>query len=266
MTLLTLLWIAGICLALAIFSVIHQAVEQKRAEKRRIVAGLERHAVHIQELLSGFPQGYLTKELVAFLYDNLLETYEKLEQLDPHSTHQENLEKYNNNKKALIESDYLVQRRAVFATLQEVKEMKQRLRDLLIIIAGAVQNHTLSGAQANQFKQYLSKAMLSINLNTYRLAALQAESADKLPIAIHYYEQAKKLLITSSVASNTVLENKPRIDEYDQLIKNLSDKLAQQAASPLAKNGENNPEFDGLGNRFVINDESDPSKKKQIYD
>ena len=222
--------------------------------------------MHIQELLSGFPRGYLTRELEAFLYDNILEVYEKLEALDPHSTHQESLEKYRNDKKILVESDYLIQKRTVFATLQEVKEMKQRIKDLLVLIARAVQNQTLSTMQAKQFKQYLSKAMLSINLNTFRLAALQAESADNLPIAIHYHEQAKKLLVTSSVASNTMLENKPRIDECDRLIKNLTEKLAQQNALLFEQNGGAGTEQNNYKPRMIINDASDPSKKKQIYD
>ena len=265
MTLLsTGLWIAGICLILAVFTVVSQTLEQKRAEKRRAVAALERHAAHIQELLTGFPPGYLNKELEVFLYNSILETYEKLEQLNSDPTYQESLQKYRDDQKKLMASDYATQKRAVFTTPQEIKEMKQRLKDLLILIAAAVQHQSLSMAEARKFKQYLSKAMLSINLNSYRMAALQAESADKLQVAIHYHEQAKKLLITSCIASNTMLENKPRIDEYDRLIKSLSDRLTQQATSLLAQNGGANPE--NYKGRFVINDASDPSKKKQIYD
>ena len=155
-------------------------------------------------------------------------------------------------------------------TPQQIRDTKACVNDIANIVANQVNSGSLSLQQGNALKQLLTRLMVLINLDSYQLAADQAEAAGKLQVALHYHQQAKKLFSTQKGLDQQA-DLKQHAMAIDQHINRLNETISKQSSDLIKREldekeklRQQQADATEPGNSR-INDEAQ-WKKKQVYD
>lgn len=250
--------IALLCLATC-YAFISQAIEKKRIQKQRILMALKTKHRNFVHLLSGFPQHFLTNDLLSLLYRALIATCEQLAKMEPrHPRHQDEIILFNNQLNALTKNSSPSKTR--IENPEQMKNIRQHLQELQNFVIQQETLKAIDSGQSASFQNQIKNLALQMSVEAYTFHAKQAQQSGKTRLAIHYFSLAQKLL----TAENATHAFDKQITQLDALIGALEEKDIANDEAPLAQEASagnsSSKEWDS-----VKTNEAD-WKKKQVYD
>lgn len=208
--------IVGALAILIAYAFVSQALERRRKERQRLLSALHLRNKDFKYMARGFPDGFLPKDLNIMVLQCLVDTCERLCELEPaDKNHQDDLALYTQQLSELRLRPAGAKRKALTSPGQ-VKEVTKLLQGLSNYIAGQQQRGLVTESQAQQYVSQIKHLVVQITLDNYLLSARHALNAQKHHLAIHYYTLAKKLLTRQSGEIN-----------YQKQIHQLNDTIAK---------------------------------------
>ena len=251
---LLLLLVAG-------YMFLSHSLEKRRVRRQRLVTALRARRNSFKDLATGFPAGFLPKDLTSFLYRTLAETCEQLALLEPKDQqHQEQAAFYNSQLSAAQALDS--NQRTRLDNPQLIKEARHLLQELHKFIGLQIKGGQVTQIQAGVYLDQINRLVLQMGVDSHIFNARQAQQAGKNRLAIHHYSLARKLLKGESSGQHF----EKQIGQLDAVILKLEEK-ARAAGEIAAAVPEAKDEQEGMNKEWEsFNKESQEWKKKQIYD
>jgi hypothetical protein len=186
--------IIAIIAALVCYVFIRQTIGERKREKERLNRVLAKRAKELLQLLGAFPDHFLPKELVVFVYRCIIDAYEQLTKLEPsENRHIESLKMHSSQLDVTLRN----QGNAKAADLQsvnQINELRQYLNLLGSFLQKSLQRNQITPKQHAQYRQLVKEMIIRLAVNNYMITAKQALEIQKSKLALHYYDLAKKLL------------------------------------------------------------------------
>lgn len=255
--------IASIIFALLIvlvgYAIISQTLEKRRKRRQRLLTALKHRQRNFKYMLSGFPEGLLTKDLTLIIYRALLDACEQLSRLEPAERgHMEDFTLYSAEMEALKHRE--LPERARPSTPEQAVEIKRLLQELYRFIAHQTERGNIGQAQGQTYKDQVKRLALLVAVDAHAVSARQAQAAGKPRLAIHFYNLAKKMLTQEKGGQGF----QKQLAQINGIIKKLESQLEQQpdaGATPTSEGPapEEKKEWEEFEQRTDW-------KKKQLYD
>lgn len=258
--------IAGIIVllvALVCYAFIAQTAKQKAEQRKRLLSALKSQARSFKFILSGCPEGFLTKELKQAVLKSLIDVSEQLTRLDPKEP------AYTQELKQFSELLSAAQREAPSAEQvsidnpQQIKEVKMSLEELHRFVFKLEEQNKVSRNQADGYRNQIKQLVLRLTVDNYILNGHAARQNAKTKLALHNYDLALKLLIR---------EGKPgafdnTVQKLKELISQQTEKLAEETDDvPLEQDAETQESLAQEWDKFSEDNDSEAWRKKQFYD
>ena len=248
-----ILLVALVCYAFAL-----QTIQAKREKRKRLLAALKSQARSFKFMLSGCPEGFLSKELTVFVLRNLIDVLEQLSQLESaESSHRQEMETYS-NLLLTTQQEAAPTSRASLETLQQIKEVRMSLEELHRYVFHIEGQNKITRAQADAYRAQIKVLVLLATVDGYILNARQAMQKSKAKLALHYFELAQKSIVKEGKAD--LFENK--LEQIENVISELRTDLTGEDIDDVSE--EEKEELDAEWDKFA--DTDDTWKKKQFYD
>ena len=241
------------------FAFISQLQQKRKGQKNRLASALKARSRKVMNLLTVYPQNFLSSELQALLLNQLLETTKALIQLEPKDP------SHKKNQITLSEKLDQVQSRAnsinktKLTDTKQIKEVHKNLEELYLFIQTLAQKQEISADQANNFNAQIKQLTFDLSANYNEISAKRELNEGKTKLAIHYFTQ-----VITLHRGNEAFGNQDRASELESLVAELTEKLEEETRQKEieATNIEENSK-DG-SNGFTEGD--DLWKKKTMYD
>ncbi len=221
------MYIYGIALVLLLviafagYSFLNHSIEKRRIRKQRIVTALRARRNVFRDLATGFPPGFLSKDLVALLYRSIIDCCDQLTRIEPKdSSHQDQLAHYTTQLNELNNQAPTVKVR--LENPQQIREARQLLQELLKFVVQQATQKLLNPVQAEAYADQIKRLMMQIAVDGHIFNAKQSQTVGKLRLAIHHYGLARKAM----VSENSSHSFDKQIVQLDALIKKLEEKAA----------------------------------------
>ncbi len=246
------------------YAFVQQTVQNKREQKMRLMAALKGRSRSFKYMLSGFPDGFLTKELKILVQRSLADVCEQLSKLDPGDpAHLQDLQMVNMQ---MTET----QRQAPVATTpvldnpQQIKDVRAALEELHKYVYKLEAKSTIPRNQAQVYRNQIKTLALQVAVDGHCLSGNQAKQAGKIKLAIHYFDLAQNLIVREA-KSDTM---KKRLVKLKSVIAQLKERLSeeQQMVPMSQEEREQADEVQGEWDKFSEDSSEDIWKKKNIYD
>ncbi len=257
------LMIASIIFALLIvlvgYAFVSQTLEKRKKRRQRLLSALKHRQRNFKYMLSGFPEGLLTKDLTLIIYRALLDACEQLSRLEPReSGHMEDFTAYSAELEALKHRP--TSERTQPKTPEQAVEIKRLLQELYRFIAHQTERGNIGQAQGQTYKDQIKRLALLVAVDAHAVSARQAQAAGKPRLAIHYYNLAKKMLTQEKGGQGY----QKQLAQINGIIKKLEGQLEQQPEADAAPTSEGPaPEEKKEWEEF---EQQTDWKKKQLYD
>lgn len=247
-------------IALAGYSFLNHSIEKRRIRHQRMVTALRARRNTFRDLATGFPAGFLSKDLMALLYRSLIDCCDQLSRLEPKDpSHPDQLAHYTSQLNAL--KDQSQQNRVRLENPQQIREARQLLQELLKHVVQQGQLQQLNAVQLEAYVDQIKRLMLQTAVDGHIANAKQAQAVGKIRLAIHHFGLARKALVSDNISR-----------AYDKQIMQLEtviQKLEAKAAELSANNPEKTELESGLPNKEwdkIQPVDKDGWKRKQLYD
>lgn len=238
---------------------IKQTIGERHKKKERLQRALLKRGKELLQMVSIFPNNFLPKELLVFIYRCIIDAYEQLSKLYPDDNQYIEAIKV---RSAQLENIIRKSDESKCPDLQSVAQINE-LRQYLNLLGGFLQksfkrNH-ITSKQHSHYRQLIKELIIRLAVNNYTISAKQALDIQKIKLSIHYYDLAKKLLIreTPSNYKETIQMINSRMESLLEMEK------AEQQALAAEINREEESEEDNEWNEF---EEESDWKKKNFYD
>lgn len=254
--------IAGIIFTLLVllvgYAYIHQTLEKRRKQRQRLLTALKHRQRNFKYMVSGFPEGLLSKDLNLIVYRALLDACEQLSHLEPKEPgHKQDYTQYSAELEELKHRPE--PKRARAGTPEQAAEIKRLLQELFRYIALQTQRGQLGQAQGAAYKDQIKRLAVLVAVDAHTVSARQAQAAGKPRLALHYYNLAKKAVTQENGGRGF----QKQLAEINQIIKKLEEQLAEQEPNRDPSAPGSAPEEQKEWEEF----EQDADwKKKQLYD
>jgi hypothetical protein len=222
-----LMYIYGIALVLLLviafagYSFLNHSIEKRRIRKQRIVTALRARRNVFRDLVTGFPLGFLSKDLMALLYRSIIDCCDQLTRIEPEdSSHQDQLAHYTTQLNELNNQEPSAKVR--LENPQQIREARQLLQELLKFVIQQATQKLLNPVQAEAYEDQIKRLMMQIAVDGHIFNAKQSQTVGKLRLAIHHYGLARKAM----VSENSSHSFDKQIVQLDALIKKLEEKAA----------------------------------------
>ena len=254
--------IASVIFALLVvlvgYASVSQALEKRRKERQRLLGALKHRQRTFKVMLSSFPPGFLTKDLSLIAHRALLDTCERLSQLEPKEpSHMESFTHYAGAMEAL--KHQTTPQKGRLERPEQVGEVKQQLHDLYRFIARQAERGKIGRTHAQTYTDQIKRLAVQASVDAYTGRARQAQTAGKPHLAVHFYALARKQLTQNG--GNQVYAK--QIAQLSKMINKLQEQLALETDAPGQETGPA-PEEQKKWEQF--DQEEEGWKKKQIYD
>lgn len=252
--------ISSIIVVLAIlvgYTFVSQTLTLRRQHRERMITVLSAKVRNFKHMLSGFPPGFLPKDLIVLVLRSLIDLYEQLVDADPDSA------QYKQDLQAISQQLNEVQRqdRALpqvsIENPQQIKDAKVCLDELHKFVFQLEGKGALNRSQADSYRNLIKQLLLQLTVDAYLFSGRHAKQANKTRLAIHYFGLAHKLLTKEN--RNGVQDKK--IAGLAQILKELEEKL--QTEEPRNSVTQQADDTDAQWNALKSDDSW---KKKQVYD
>lgn len=245
---------------LVCYAFVSQTVQQKREQRKRLLAALKTQARSFKFVLSGCPTGFLTKELTLLLQRSLVEVSEQLTRVEPGDPgHAQDVQTYS-SMLADTQRQTPTTGRPAITNPQQVKEIKMALEELHRFVFKQESAQKLTRAQADIYRNQIKQLVLQLTVDGYILNGMQAEAKDKIKLSVHYLDLAQKLMIREGRGG--VFDQK--ISDIQSKIAHLKERMEVEGISQTEIDRNEQEELDEEWGKFGEDDEI--WKKKQIYD
>ena len=244
------------------YAFITQTIQRKNEQKKRLLAGLKGRSRTFKFMLSGFPNGFLSKELTVLVQRSLAEVSEQLAKLDPDDP--KHLQDFQIATAALAEKhkESGTHTPPQLETHQQIKEVKACMEELNKFIVRLQDKNTISSTQAKNYKLQIAQLMLQITVDGYELHGEKAISVGKTKLSIHYFEIALNLLIKDGRTGHF----QKRVDSLRSKLKEQRARLAEEDPNAILSEDERNEQNEVKEAWDKISDGEDLWKKKNVYD
>jgi hypothetical protein len=230
------MYIYGIALVLLLviafagYSFLNHSIEKRRIRKQRIVTALRARRNVFRDLATGFPLGFLSKDLMALLYRSIIDCCDQLTRIEPEdSSHQEQLAHHTTQLNELNNQEPTVKVR--LENPQQIREARQLLQELLKFVVQQATQKLLNPVQAEAYADQIKRLMMQIAVDGHIFNAKQSQAVGKLRLAIHHYGLARKAM----VSENSSHSFDKQIVQLDALIKKLEEKAASMTSDTEQK-------------------------------
>jgi hypothetical protein len=243
-------------MALASYVFISQSIEKKRVQRQRALMTLQTKRRNFMHMISGFPPGFLTSDLLGLVYRALIDTCEQLRVLEPKSPqHQDDVTLFTNQLAALPKN--AAAQRVRMDNPQQMKDVRQNLQELQRFVIQQEAIRVINKVQADSYVDQIKRVNLQMGVDSYIYLAKQAQQIGKLKLALHYFGLARKLL----VGENTGRAYDKQIGQLDVLISKLEEQTQTHKEPEAAE-----PDPAASQKEWDSFNPEDSWKKKQMYD
>jgi len=249
--------------ALVSYAFISQTLQQKREQRKRLLAALKAQARSFKFMLDGCPDGFLTKELKVIVLKSLVDASEQLLALTQgeKTTYSQDIQTYNSMLSEALRSPP-TKHSVQLESAQQIKEVKMSLESLHKFVFKQEEQKKLNRSQADSHRSQIKQLVLQVSVDGYILHGKQAAQNDKTKLAVHYFDLAIKLLVREGKAG--AFDN--RIAQLKQVHSELMEKLSEEEAVELPmEDPETQADLDEEWDKYST-DSEDIWKKKNVYD
>lgn len=249
--------------SLAAYSFLSHSIEKRRIQRQRLITALRARRNSFRDLATGFPNGFLSNDLSAFLYRSLIDACEQLVRLEPKEpTHAEQLNLYTNLLTAQKENT--PQQRVRLDNPEQIKEARGLLQELYKFVMQQASLQLINQVQADAYTDQIKRLVLQMSVDGHVFNARQAQQVGKPRLAIHHYNLARKLLLGENGGHNF----DKQIAQMDDIVKQLEAKLTLADKAAPTPQTDKDTEADPLATKEWEQFSEDASKwkKKQVYD
>lgn len=241
------------------YAFVYQTLEKRRKRRQRLLTALKHRERTFKYMVSGFPDGFLTKDLTLIVYRALLDACEQLSRLEPKDpSHMDDFTYYSNELENIKHREH--PQRGRLENPQQVGELKRLLQDLYKFIALQAERGNLGQSQGQAYKEQIKRLAVQMSVDAHAINARQAQAAGKLRLALHYYTLARKQLLRENGGQGY----QKQLGQISAIINNLEEQLAQQ---PEAAQGPSGPIPEEEKEWEHFEEEAGGGwKKKQLYD
>jgi hypothetical protein len=182
--------IGGGLLLMAVIAVGMQQIEKSRAQRAELIAALRMRARSFQQLLEGFPDGFLSRDLKLLVCQCWHEGVDQLSRLERNNPQIEPL------RKQLLERMEQIKAQPANAPYQpltnpaQMQEVQKLLNNLFNAVQKLGQAKRLGAAQTDAYSKQISDLALRVGLDGHVTAAQEAIAGGKPRLAIHHYQLA----------------------------------------------------------------------------
>ncbi len=181
-------------IAVAGYSFLNHSIEKRRVRHQRLVTALRARRSVFRDLATGFPGGFLSKDLMALLYRSLIDCCDQLSRLEPKdTTHQDQLAHYTTQLNEL--KDQAQTPRTRLENPQQIREAHQLLQELLKYVIQQGQQNLINSVQAQAYIDQIKRLVMQIAVDGHIINAKQSQAVGKIRLAIHHYGLAKKIQV-----------------------------------------------------------------------
>jgi hypothetical protein len=177
-------------LLMAVITVAMQQIEKGKAQRAELMAALRQRARGFQQLLEGFPEGFLGRDLKLLVCQCWYENIEQLARLERKNPQFEALRQQVQER---IEQIRALPANTAHQPLTDPVQM-QEVQKLLNLLLNAVQKlgqaRRLTPAQTEAYGQQISQLATRVGLDSHLAAAQEAMTGGKTRLAIHHYQLA----------------------------------------------------------------------------
>ena len=238
-----------------------QSIQRRNEQKKRLLAALKSRSRTFKFMLSGFPKGFLSRDLTQLVQHSLAEVSEQLDKLEPETpAHKQDFQ---------IASAALAENRkqkgphtpVKLESPQQIKEVKACLEELNKFVVNLEEKKTISHTQGSSYRSQIAQYVVQITIDGYEIQAAKAAAANKIKLAIHYLELAITTMQKngkSGIYQQRIEHAKSQLSELKEKLKDI-DPSAQAAEDQDSKTGAQN-EWDKMSSG------DDLWKKKNVYD
>jgi len=249
--------IVALLVLLVGYTFVSQSLEKRRKRRNRLLLALKHRKRNFKFMVTGFPRGFLTKELTLIVYRALLDACEHLSRLEPKdASHMEDFTAFSAELEQIKQQEQA--QRARIENPEQVGEIKQLLEELYRFIAHQGERGNLSEAQSQVYQDQIKRLALQASVDAYAANARLAQGAGKPRLALHYYSLAKKLLL----GENGGQGYQKQLSQLQEIIGKLKSQVDQQPETPQQAGPA--PEEKKEWEEFSKKEEG--WKKKQLYD
>ncbi len=240
-------------LLMAVIAVAMQQIEKSRAQRAELTAMIRQRARAFQQLLEGFPEGFLSRDLKLLVCQCWYEGVEQLSRLERKNPQIDQLRQQLQERIEQIKALPANTPCQPLTNPAQMQEVQKLLNNLFNAVQKLGQAKRLTPAQTTTFSQQITQLATRVGLDSQLLAAQEAVSGGKPRLAIHHYQLAIDKMNKSNTDGSFTAQIAAlagRIEALDRLESTAS------AAAP-------NPTDDAWKD-FGTSDDS--WKKKSIYD
>jgi septal ring factor EnvC (AmiA/AmiB activator) len=243
---------------LACYAFVSQTLALRKQHRDKLQTVLTAKVRNFKHMLSGFPAGFLPKDLTVLVLRSLIDMYEQLVDIDPDNN------QFKQDLQSVSQQLNEVQRQtkpvapAAIDNPQQLKDAKTCLDELHKFVFQLEGKGALNRTQADNYRNLIKQLVLQVTVDAYLFSGRHARQASKTRLAIHYYTLAHKLL---SKENKGGAQDK-KLAAINQVLNELQEKLKEEVphASAPVKPAE---DTEGDWNKLKPDDSW---KKKQVYD
>lgn len=242
-------------LLMAIITVSLQQIEKGKAQRAELIATIRSRARAFQQLLEGFPDGFLSRDLKLLVCQCWYEGVEQLARLDRKNPQNETLRQQLAERMAQIKTQPAASTPQPLTDPVQMQEVQKLLNNLFNAVQKLGQAKRLNAAQTENYSAQIQQLATRTALDSHVAAAQNALNSGKPRLAIHHYQ-----LVIDKM-------NKANADgSFTAQIAALAGRISALEAAekaPVATT-QTKPENEDDWKKFGEKDES--WKKKSIYD
>lgn len=233
-----------------------QQIEKANAKKSAAIAAFKSQTRNFQQLLDGFPEGFLSRDLKLLVCQCIAEGLDQLVRIDKGNPQHLQQQRQLNERVAQLQAQPADQ--SQYQNLNnpaQMQELQKLLNSLYNVVQRLYQSKRLNEAQAAGYSQQVQRLATRLALDSHLAVAQQALSERKLRLAIHHYGQAIEKMTKDNgdgAFTASIEAHQQRIQELDVLDQQLQKQ--QQAKSTASAEWKN------------LEPKEDPLQKKNVYD
>ncbi len=233
-----------------------QQIEKNNAEKSALIAALKGQTRNFQQLLDGFPEGFLNRDLKLLVCQCIAEGLDQLLRLDRHNPQHQQQQRQLTERTTHLQAQPADQ--GQYQNLNnpaQMQEVQKLLNNLFNVVQRLYQNKRLNVAQAESYSKQVQRLVTRVALDTHLNTAQQALGERKLRLAIHHYGQALEKMGKDN-ADGLFTAQITAYQQRTQELEVLEHELQKQQQVKTASSTE----WDALAKK------DDTDQKKNVYD
>ena len=245
------------------YAFVVQTLKNKREKRNRLLSALKNRSRTFKFMLSGFPEGFLPRDLTLLVQRSLADVCEHLARLEPEDPSHMNDYQHVSAKMTESQRQAKPAKSTPLENPQQINDVKKCLEELNKFVHTLEAKKTVSPPQSAHYRQQIKDVVLKLTVDSYALQGSKAKHHGKTRLAAHYYELALNLMLREGTAGRYDAQ----ISQFKTILQQLKQELAkeQHAKNPTASASKEKPEE--MSSEWENYTETDSSwKKKNIYD